>query len=124
MDLMDHGAEVDGLWRLVRGGTLARIGSIRVVAQHAHHSLVAIVAVHAQARVALIAVVDGNYGAPWGHRRSVNAEADYFVGAGVPHRDGLLCAGQQRLVAIAFDADRECPRGSRWNRRLKRIVIR
>src|ERR1700693_3333137 len=80
VDLMNHGAEVYRLRWTCGGWPHIRIRGVGVMAQHAHHGLIAIVAMHAQARMATVAVVNRDNGTPWNLHRTVDAKADDLVG--------------------------------------------
>src|ERR1017187_6246956 len=111
VDLVDHEGEVDGLGRegLVGGdggGTAG--GSIvlaRVMAEHAHFDLVAVLAVEGKIAVAAVALGDGDYGAARDHGGAVHREVDYLIDGAV--FAGLLLRGsrQEGTAAASFDAD-------------------
>src|SRR5579872_4830477 len=91
VDLMNHGAEVHRLRWTCGGWPHIRIRGVGVMAQHAHHGLIAIVAMHAQARMALVAVVYRHHHPPRRLHGTVDTEADDLVGTRIPH--GLLFFG-------------------------------
>src|ERR1017187_8192288 len=111
VDLVDHEGEVDGLGRegLVGcdgGGTAG--GSIvlaRVVAEHAHFDLVAVLAVEGKIAMAAVALGDVHYSAARGHFGAIDREVGDLIDGAV--FAGLLLGGtsQQRTAAAGFDAD-------------------
>src|SRR5664280_2546480 len=110
VDLVDHQGEVDGLrrQRLVgghRGGVADRgIVLARVVAQHAHFDLVAVLAMEGKEAVAAVALVDIHYRAARGHFGAVHGEISHLIYGAVFARLLLCRTCQQRTAAARFDA--------------------
>lgn len=94
VDLVNHGAEVHRLRWTCRDWPHIRIRCVGVMAQHAHYGLIAIVAVHAQAIVALVAVVDRHHCSTRRHWGTIHAETDHLVRPGIPHGNLFLGTGQ------------------------------
>ena len=106
MDLVDQQREIDGLAQACRCRPEGRIVPIRIVTEHAHFNLIAIVAVDCKAGVALVAIGQGHYGSASRQRRSIHGETDYLIDAGITNILHLLRSSRQESdVPFAFDAD-------------------